>query len=260
MSNTSFQLSVSSGVLLMGTPLPVAWLWFCMIQLQVIRKHLDSPNLTLKHWFPESTINILFFAGDEWPLWIPFPSSLLTRIPWLSSPQVSPWNITSIKYSNPLLIRDDIWCNGIMISNPYHVPLKNYSAGTFLIFQKSHLFNTGFTPAMAGLAFGTGSMAPMRNLTNPACTGDLSPHFWSLVVQNILCNKQVEEGHNFHLKIHFWTNFPCAVFRLTYYFNSVADWDISVWSRARQPVSIILTRCSSKSNLWSGILDTTVIW
>ena len=28
-------MSVSSGVLLMGTPLPVAWLWFCMIGLQV---------------------------------------------------------------------------------------------------------------------------------------------------------------------------------------------------------------------------------
>jgi len=33
------QLSVSSGVLLMGTPLPVAWLWFCMIQLQVMNDH-----------------------------------------------------------------------------------------------------------------------------------------------------------------------------------------------------------------------------
>jgi len=33
------QMSVSSGVLLMGAPLPVAWLWFCMIQLQVMNDH-----------------------------------------------------------------------------------------------------------------------------------------------------------------------------------------------------------------------------
>jgi hypothetical protein len=29
-------MSVSSGALLMGTPLPVMWLWFCMIGLQVV--------------------------------------------------------------------------------------------------------------------------------------------------------------------------------------------------------------------------------
>jgi len=33
------QMSVSSGVLLMGSPIPTAWLWFCLIGLQVMNDH-----------------------------------------------------------------------------------------------------------------------------------------------------------------------------------------------------------------------------
>ena len=47
--------------------------------------------------------------------------------------------------------------------------------------------NTGFTPAMAGMAFGTGSMAPTTNLTNPPCTGymGLSLCVWWMRVTSI---------------------------------------------------------------------------
>lgn len=33
------QISVTNGVLLMGSPLPLMWLWFCLIQLQVMNDH-----------------------------------------------------------------------------------------------------------------------------------------------------------------------------------------------------------------------------
>ena len=33
------QTSVSNGVLLMGSPVPLMWLWFCLIQMQVINDH-----------------------------------------------------------------------------------------------------------------------------------------------------------------------------------------------------------------------------
>merc|ERR1711884_818818 len=33
------QISVSNGALLMGSPLPIMWLWFCMISLQVMNDH-----------------------------------------------------------------------------------------------------------------------------------------------------------------------------------------------------------------------------
>merc|ERR1711928_123676 len=59
------QMSVSSGVLLMGAPLPVAWLWFCMIQLQV---YLEYPYKRLLLAAYSSTV------GDERPLWLPLPS------------------------------------------------------------------------------------------------------------------------------------------------------------------------------------------
>ena len=55
----SFKLSVSSGILLMGTPLPVAWLWLCMIQLQVLRKPLNTaifPKSVLQNSFPLFTL------------------------------------------------------------------------------------------------------------------------------------------------------------------------------------------------------------
>ena len=76
-------MSVSSGVLLMGAPLPVAWLWFCMIQLQV---YLEYPYKRLLLAASSS-------VGDERPLWLPLPSSLLTRVPRLPSPQVSFQNL-----------------------------------------------------------------------------------------------------------------------------------------------------------------------
>jgi len=33
------QMSVSSGLLLMGSPLPIVWLWFCLIEMQVMNDH-----------------------------------------------------------------------------------------------------------------------------------------------------------------------------------------------------------------------------
>lgn len=33
------QISVATGVLLLGSPLPTAWLWFCLIELQVMNDH-----------------------------------------------------------------------------------------------------------------------------------------------------------------------------------------------------------------------------
>jgi len=33
------QISVSNGVLLMGSPIPLMWLWFCLISMQVINDH-----------------------------------------------------------------------------------------------------------------------------------------------------------------------------------------------------------------------------
>ena len=33
------KISVTNGVLLMGSPLPLMWLWFCLIQLQVMNDH-----------------------------------------------------------------------------------------------------------------------------------------------------------------------------------------------------------------------------
>ena len=82
--NSLPQMSVSSGVLLMGAPLPVAWLWFCMIQLQVCLEYPYKSLLLAAH---SSSI------GDERPLWLPLPSSLLTRVPRLPSPQVSFQNL-----------------------------------------------------------------------------------------------------------------------------------------------------------------------
>ena len=65
--NSLSQMSVSSGVLLMGAPLPIAWLWFCMIQLQVY----------LEYFYKSLRLAASSCVGDERPLWLPLPSSLL---------------------------------------------------------------------------------------------------------------------------------------------------------------------------------------
>ena len=77
----------------------------------------------------------------------------------------------------------------------FHLYLRILAHVLFQLHPKNffQFSTTGFTPAMDGLAFGTGSMAPTTNLTNPPCTGD--NFHGSFGLRNILRLYLVEEGH-----------------------------------------------------------------